>query len=69
MYLIRQLCITFRSILKERLYDRRFLSRAGFKPHTVVKDETRILVRVVRMIDVRFSSLIMSDIDGGLGSY
>ena len=68
MYLIRQLCITLSSILKERLYDLGFLSRSGFKAHTVMEDETRILVGVVRMADVRVSNSIMSDIDGGLQS-
>jgi len=68
MYLIRQLCITLRSILKKRLYDLGFLSRAGFKAHTVMEDETRVLLGVVRVADIRFSSSIMSDIDGGLQS-
>ena len=33
-----------------------------------MEDETRILVGVVRMADVRVSNSIMSDIDGGLQS-
>jgi hypothetical protein len=45
VYLIRQLCIMIRSILKERLG---FLSRAGFKAHTFVEDETRFLGCPVR---------------------
>ena len=68
MYLIWQRCIMLSSILKEGLYDPGFLSTAGFKAHTVMEDETWILVRVVRMADVCCPSSIMSDIDGGLQS-
>jgi hypothetical protein len=66
MYLVRKLCITLGSVLKEGLYDLGFLSRSRFKAHTVVEDETWILVRVVLVVDVRFSNSIMSDIYGGL---
>ncbi len=68
MYLIRQLCITLSSILEEGLYDLGFLSRARFEAHTVVEDETWILVGVIAMPDVRCSSAIMGDIDGSLQS-
>ena len=66
MYLLWKLCITFSSLSKEGLYNRGFLSRTRFKAHTVVEDETRILVRKVLMADVCFSNAIMSDINGGL---
>ena len=66
MYLLWKLCITLSSLSKEGLYNRGFLSRTRFKAHTVVEDETRILVRKVLMADVRFSNAIMSDINGGL---
>ena len=69
MYLFRKLCITLGSLSKEGLYDRRFLSRTRFKTHTVVEDETWILVRVVLVADVRFSNAITSDIYGGLQSF
>ena len=69
MYLVRKLCITLGSISKEGLYDLGFLSRPGFKAHTVVEDKTRIFVRVVLVGDVRFSNTIMSDINGGLQSF
>ena len=69
MYLIWKLCITLGSLSKERLYDRRFLSRTRFKTHTVVEDETWILVRVVFMADVRFSNAIMSDVNDGLQTF
>ena len=66
MYLIRKLCITLRSTLKEGLYNLSFLSRTRFKAHTVVEDETWISVRVVLAADVRFSNSIMSNINVGL---
>jgi hypothetical protein len=69
MHLIRKLCITLGSILKEGLHDRGFLSRARLKAHTVVENETWILVRVVLVADVRFSNAIVSDINGGLQSF
>ena len=64
MYLFRKLCITLSSFSKEGLYDRGFISRTRFKAHTVVEDETWILVRVVLVADVRFSNAIMGDING-----
>jgi hypothetical protein len=69
MYLFRKLCITLGSILKEGLYDCGFLSRSRFKAHAVVEDETWILVRAVLAVDVRFSNVIMSDINGGLQTF
>jgi hypothetical protein len=66
MDLIRQLCMTLSPTLKEGLYDVGFLGRSRFKAHTVVEDETWILVGVVLVADVRFSSAIMSDIDSSL---
>ena len=69
MYLFRKLCITLRSILKERLYDRGFLIRSRLKAHAVVEDETRILVRVVLAVDVRLSNSIMSDINVRLQTF
>ena len=69
MYLFRKFCITLSSLSKERLYDRGFLSRTRFKAHTVVKDETWILLRVVLVADVRCSNAIMSDINGVLQSF
>jgi hypothetical protein len=63
MYPIRKRCTTFGSILKEGLHDRRFLSRTRFKAHTVVENETWILVRAVLAADVRLSNSIMSDIN------
>ena len=69
MYLIRKLCLTLGSILKEGRYDRRFLSRSRFKAHTVMEDETRIFVRVVLVADVRSSNAIMSDINARLQSF
>ena len=68
MYLIRQGCITLRSILKEGLYDLGFLSRSRFEAHTVVKDETWILIGVVLAGDIGFSRAIMSNINGRLQS-
>ena len=68
MYLIGQRCITLSSILKEGLDDLGFLCRSGFKTHAVVEDETWILVGIVLVGDVCFSSAIVSDIDGGLQS-
>ena len=65
----RKLCTTLGSLSKERLYDRRILSRSRFKTHTVVEDETWILVRVVLAADVCFSSTIMSDINGSLQTF
>ena len=67
MYLFRKLCITLGSILKEGLYDRGFLSRSRLKAHAVGEDETWILVRVVLAVDVRFSNVIMSDINHDVG--
>ena len=67
MYLFRKLCITLGSILKEGLYDRGFLSRSRLKAHAVVEDETWILVRVVLAVDVRFSNVIMSNINHDVG--
>ena len=69
MYLLRKLCSTLGSLSKEGLYDVGFLNISRFKAHTVVEDETWILVRVVLALDNRFSSAIMSDIDGGLQSF
>ena len=69
MHLIRKLCTTRSSISKEGLYDFRFLNISRFKAHTVVEDETWILVRVVLVADDRHSSAIMSDINGGLQSF
>ena len=69
MYLIRKLCITLGSVSKEGPYDLRFLSRSRFKAHTVVEDETWVFVRVVLVVDVRFSNAIMSDINDGLQSF
>ena len=54
-------------ILKEGLYDRGFLSRSRLKAHAVGEDETWILVRVVLAVDVRFSNVIMSDINHDVG--
>ena len=68
MYLIRKLCIALGSIFKEGPYDLVFFSVSRFKAHTVVEDETWILVRVVLVVDVRFSKTIMSDTKGGLQS-
>ena len=69
MYLIWKLCITLRSLLKEGLYDRGFLSRSRFKAHTVVEYEMRIFVRVVLEVDVRSSSATMTDINASLSSF
>ena len=69
MYLIRKLCTTRGSISKEGLYDLEFLNISRFKAHTVMEDETWILVRVVPAADVGHSSTIMSDINGGLQSF
>ena len=69
MYLLWKLCITFSSLSEEGLYNRGVLSRTRFKAHTVVEDETWILVRVVLVADVRFSNAIMSDVNGGLQSF
>jgi hypothetical protein len=69
MYLIRKLCTTLGSVSKEGPYDLGFLSRSRFKAHTVVEDETWVLVRVVLVVDVRFSNAIMSDINDGLQSF
>ena len=69
MYLIRKLCTTLSSISNEELCDLEFLGRTRFKAHTVVEDETWILVRVVLVSDVRFSNAIMSDVNGGLQSF
>ena len=69
MYLFRKFCITLSSLSKERLYDRGFLSRTRFEAHTVVKDETWILLRVVLVADVRCSNAIMRDINGVLQSF
>ena len=63
MYLFGKLCITLSSTLKEGLYDLSILSRTGFKSHTVVEDETWILVRAVLAADVRFSNSIINDIN------
>ena len=68
MYLIRKLCTTLGSISKEGFYDLGFLNISRFKAHTIVEDETWILVRVVTVVDVCFSNAIMSDINGGLQS-
>ena len=51
------------------LYDRGFLSRSRLKAHAVVEDETWILVRVVLAVDVRFSNVVMSDINVGLHTF
>ena len=69
MYLIWKLCTTRGSIPKEGLYDLEFLSISGFKAHTVVQDETWIVVRVQLVADDRHSSSIMSDINGDLQSF
>jgi hypothetical protein len=69
MYLIRKLCITLGSILKEGLYDRGFLSRSRLKAHAVVEDKTWISVRVVLAADVRFSNSIMSNINVDLQTF
>jgi hypothetical protein len=69
MYLFRKFCITLGSLSKEGLYGCGFLSRSRFKTHTVVENETRILVRVVLAADVCFSNAIMSNINGGLQSF
>ena len=69
MHLIRQGCFTLSSTLKEGLYDLGFPSRSRFETHTVVEDETWILIGVVLAGDVSCSSAIMSDINGRLQSY
>ena len=69
MYPIRKFCITFGSTLKEGLYDLSFLSRTGFKAHTVVEDETWISVRAVLAAYVRLSNSIMSDINVRLQTF
>ena len=69
MYLLRKLYSTLGSLSKEGLYDVGFLNISRFKAHTVVEDETWILVRVVLALDNRCSCAIMSDIDGGLQSF
>ena len=66
MYLIRKLCTTLGSISKEALYDIKSLGWTRFKAHAVVEDETRILVIVVPVADVRLSNAIMSDVNGNL---
>ena len=64
MNLIRKPCITLRSIPKEVLYDLGVLNISRFKAHTIMEDETWILIRVELMADDRYSSAIMSDING-----
>ena len=64
MHLIRKLCTTRGSISKEGLYNLGFLDISRFKAHTVLEDETWILVRVVLVADGHFSNAIMSDING-----
>ena len=56
MHLIRKLCTTRGSILKEGFHNLRFLNTSSFKAHTVVEDETWILVRVVLVADDGHSS-------------
>ena len=68
MYLIGQPCLTRSSLLKEGLYDLGFVIRSRLKAHTVVEDETWILVGIVLVGDISLSRSIMSDIDGGLQS-
>ena len=65
MYLIWKVYTTLGSISEEGLYDIGFLNISRFKAHTIVEDETWILVRVVLVADDRFSNPIMSDINGG----
>jgi hypothetical protein len=69
MYLFLKLCTTHGSPPKEGLYDLGFINISRFKAHTVVEDETWILVRVVLEFDVRFSNAIMSNVNGGLQSF
>ena len=69
MYLLRKVCLTLDSILKESLYDRGCLNRSRLKAHTVMEDETWIFVRVVLNLDVCFSNAIMSDINVSLQSF
>jgi hypothetical protein len=69
MNLVRKLCTTVGSISKEGLYDLGFLNISRFKAHTIVEDETWILVRVILVADDRFPNMIVSDINGRLQSF
>jgi hypothetical protein len=69
MYPFRKLCITLASLSKKGLYDLGFFNRSRFKTHTIVENETWILVRAVFLVDVGFSNAKMSDINGGLQSF